>query len=243
MGLTHTIGKTIRGTLDELFPSDIHTLPLTDKDGQPWQPDDVGDYCPRCGASSGLGAAGPRGCPFCHNTSILWQRIIRLGSYSDPLDRHSRDMKFAGMWKWAHQFGNLLAQQIAGPFDPKKIIVCPVAMHWMGRWHRGYNQAQLMAHALATKRNWPVADLLRRIQHRPPQTAVPVSLRAATVRGSLAINAINLTGYEVIIVDDVKTTGATLASCVRLLRHSGAASITAAVAAVADPHDQDFTAI
>lgn len=54
---------------------------------------------------------------------------------------------------------------------------------------------------------------------------------------------IDLTGYEVWLIDDVKTTGSTLQACTQLLRKAGARSVHAAVAAVADPKGQNFGAI
>ncbi len=223
--------------VNELFPSVLE--PGTDR-AERWRPDRAGDYCPRCGASCGAGGATPAGCAFCVGQRIAWHRIVRLGAYAPPLDARVRTMKFHGHWRWASRYGRLLGRRVGRPIDPQRIVVAPTPMHWLRRWRRGYNQAKLMAETLAATRGWPMVEALVRPRHTPPQTAVPVSGRAANVRGSFALAGVDLTGYEVVLVDDVKTSGATLSACVRLLREAGAVSVTAAVAAVADPQHAGF---
>jgi ComF family protein len=143
-------------------------------------------------------------------------------------------MKFAGSWTWAAWFGRLLAQQ-ALPIaaDAQHVIVCPVPLHWLRRWRRGYNQSHLLAAAFARAGGWPLTPILRRRRHAPPQTAVPASHRAANVRHCFALAPVDLSGCSVWLIDDVKTSGATAAACSRLLRRAGAQSVWLAVVAVA----------
>ena len=139
--------------------------------------------------------------------------------------------------------GERLAEAIDAPSDPNRLIVCAVPMHRLRRWRRGYNQADLIARALAEARGWRYAALLKRTRHTPPQTAIAPSQRHHNVRHSFANERVDLSGYDVLLIDDVKTSGATLAACTRLLRQAGARSVYAAVIAVADPKGQQFTAL
>lgn len=148
-------------------------------------------------------------------------------------------MKFHRQWRWAPWLGGQLARAI-GPMEAERVIVCPVPMHWLRRWRRGYDQATLLAREVGRRRNWPVASLLRRKRLTLPQVSLPPSKRAANVRGSFAIVPVDLTGCHVVLVDDVKTTGATLGACARLLRKAGAEAVHAAVVAVADPQGRRF---
>ena len=205
-----------------------------------WSADGPGAYCPRCGASAGPGSVTARGCAFCVDQKIVWDRITRLSAYAEPMDGWIKAMKFGAQWGWGRFLGRQLADAMGEPFDAAKVVVCPVPMPWLRRWGRGFNQAKLIAETLAKQRGLPCIELLRRTRHTAPQTTVAPSQRPANVRGSLAMRDIDLTGHEVWLVDDVKTTGSTLSVCSRLLRQAGARSVHAAVAAVADPKGQSF---
>jgi ComF family protein len=205
-----------------------------------WRPDDAGDYCPRCGASIDVTAQTPRGCPFCVSRRLPWQRIIRLGAYAEPVQDWVLGAKFGGQWRWSLTLGEMLGRGVARSAVETQVAVCPVPMHWARRWRRGFNQAQLIARGFASVHGWPVAEVLRRVRYTRPQTAVASSRRRDNVRGSFGIAAVDLSGWTVWLVDDVKTTGATLGACAGLLRDAGARCVNAAVVAVADPHGGDF---
>ncbi len=231
-------GTWLGQLIDELIP------PGTQPEGAAdWQPDAIDAYCPRCGASAGPGSVTPRGCAFCLNQPIPWQRLTRLGVYGQPLDDWIKQLKFHRRWRYGQWLGNQLAQAINQPRDPNKLIVCPVPMHRLRLWRRGYNQAHLIAQAVAHTHGWRFAPILKRTRHTPPQTSIAPSRRHDNVRHSFDIENIDLTGYDVILIDDVKTSGATLSACTRLLTQAGAQSVYAAVIAVADPKGQSFAAI
>lgn len=231
-------GAWLGRVLDELMPPGD-----TPEGAAGWRPDDVDAYCPRCGASADEGSVTPRGCAFCLNTNFPWQRLTRLAFYGEPVDEWVRLLKFRRRWRYAQWMGKHLADTIDVPPNHDKLIVCAVPMHRLRRWHRGYNQADLIAHAVAEARGWTFAPILKRTRHTPPQTAIAPSRRHDNVRQSFAIESVDLSGYEVILIDDVKTTGATLSACTRLLKQAGARSIHAAVVAVADPKGQGFRAM
>ena len=228
----------VRETLNELFPSIVDSeVKLACDDG--WHVDASTQYCHRCGASVGPGEALEK-CSHCVNQPIAWQRIVRLAAYKAPVEPWIVAMKFHRVWPWASWFGRQLAGAIEQVEEPGKTLVCPVPMPWLRRWRRGYNQSQIMSRALARALKLEHVELLRRLGWRPPQTQVLPSQRAANVRGSFEMRPVDLTGWHVILVDDVKTTGSTLTGCTRLLKQAGAASVCVAVAAVADPKGQDF---
>ncbi|MEX0654035.1 MAG: ComF family protein [Phycisphaeraceae bacterium] len=224
--------RLLSGVIDELLPDAIETSLCTEP-GNAWRRDGVEAYCPRCGASTGPGAVTGKGCAACLDQRLAWDRLYRLGPYEPPMDGWIRQAKFHGHWRWTPWLGRQLAEVVGEPMVAGQVAVCPVPMHWGRRWWRGYNQARLMADALAAARGWPVADVLHRPRGRPPQTAVPPHRRAGNVAGSFAVEPVDLSGWEIVLVDDVKTTGATLTACARLLREAGARSVVVAVAAVA----------
>ena len=238
------VGETIRGwtqhaaeLLDRVWP----TVVSVELDAAcDWRPDEPDEYCQRCGASAGPGSVLADGCTFCRGTKLSWDRLTRLSVYDAPMDGWIKQMKFAKQWSWARYYGRLLAERVGDPIEEDKIVVTYVPMHWRRRWRRGFNQAELMAKALAKARGWPMVSLLERTQWTHPQPAVLGSQRVANVNQSFAVREVDLQGWQVVVVDDIKTSGATLGTCCKLLRGAGARSIQVAVAAVADPKGTKF---
>ncbi len=176
-----------------------------------------------------------------------WRSVTRLSGYVEPMDGWIKAMKFGRQWAWGRWFGERLAtsfqaaDQLAASDD--NVLICPVPMHWMRRWSRGFNQAELIAKSMAEAGGWRFAPLLSRVRYTYPQTAVAASQRPANIRGSVAMPRIDLSGKTIILVDDVKTTGSTARLCCQLLRQAKVDAVHLAVAAVADPHHQDFQSI
>lgn len=215
--------------LGQIFPS----IELGRSGERDWQADGPTEYCGRCGASAGPGSVTGSGCAVCVGEYLPWERVVRLGAYQRPMDQWITAMKFGGDWSRAVWLGCQIAREIRSMTPADRTVVCPVPMHWLRRCHRGYNQAELIGRAVAQTNGFRVADVLRRVRYTRPQTTVAVSRRDSNLSGSLAIGRVDLTGWHVWLVDDVKTTGATLFACARVLRQVGARQLSVAVAAVA----------
>jgi ComF family protein len=111
--------------------------------------------------------------------------------------------------------------------------VVPVPLHPARQARRGFNQAALLAAALAR----PVAArALRRVRDTRPQVGLSRADRAANVAGAFRATgaAAALAGRRVLVVDDVFTTGATLGECIAALRTAGAAAADVLALAVAE---------
>ncbi|MFK7788628.1 MAG: ComF family protein [Phycisphaeraceae bacterium] len=229
--------KQANHLLDQVWPTVVSTELAQFGD---WRPDHLDDYCQRCGASAGPGSVLADGCTFCRGKKLPWDRLTRLSLYDEPMDGWIKQMKFAKQWSWAPHMGRLLAERVGEPIEQDKMVVTYVPMHWRRRWRRGFNQAELMAKSLAKARNWPMVPMLERAHWTPPQPSVIASQREANVKQSFALREVDLEGWQVVVVDDIKTSGATLGTCCKLLKASGARSIQVAVAAVADPKGLKF---
>lgn len=199
-------------------------------------------YCWRCGASSGEGGVTGDGCAFCVGQPTPWDRMVRLGAYIEPWSTRIVQMKFHGQWSWARSLGEQLGHAIEADsnIDPTNTALTYVPMHWRRRLGRGYNQAELIARYAGQVLDLPVTQMLDRTRLTRAQTLIPQSMRPANVRDSVSPRAIDLRDWRVWLVDDVKTSGGTAGTCVRLLRRMGAKQVNVAVAAVADPRGGDF---
>jgi len=114
-------------------------------------------------------------------------------------------------------------------------LLAPVPLHWRRQFARRYNQAALLAGALARHDGVPlVPDLLRRRRATPSQGHLSAAARARNVAGAFAVDparAAGLKGRRVLLIDDVLTTGATAAACAAALRRAGAAGVDVLVLA------------
>lgn len=108
-------------------------------------------------------------------------------------------------------------------------LVIPVPLHRWRLWRRGYNQAALIARALAKQTTLPIAvNLLRRIKPTPLLRNMGPRHRRKTVRGAFRVDERQrdiIAGRSVLLIDDVYTTGATTNACARALKRAGAARV------------------
>ena len=110
----------------------------------------------------------------------------------------------------------------------------PVPLHWSRRLVRGYNQALIIAKKLKHPSAKINTDLVR-IRYTKSQVKMPSpTQRARNVAGAFAVRyGHNFTGRNICLIDDIKTTGATLNECARTLKQAGASKVFALVLAVA----------
>ncbi len=159
-------------------------------------------------------------CGHCLQHPVPWQSAWAPFRYGWPLNLLVTRFKFSGNLA----AGRVLAQawQLAGkPRDLPDCLV-PVPLHRRRRQQRGYNQALELARPLA--REWDIAlapQLLQRCRATPPQSDLDAVARRRNLRHAFMARVPGRPPQHVALVDDVMTTGATLAVCTRALRHAG----------------------
>ncbi len=191
-----------------------------------------GHRCRRCGALAVDGGD----CRTCHGRWPSWDGIAVLGGYSDELRSAVLAAKRpAGTLVVAGLAALLLERhrQTVAAWNPD--IVVPVPMHWTRRLARGSSAAESLAERLAAGLGLPCRNLIRRVRATRMQNELHPDDRRANVRG--VFRSAPAAGRRVLLVDDVTTTGATLAECRAALVTAGAAAVYAAVVARADRGD------
>jgi ComF family protein len=158
-------------------------------------------------------------------------RRVRSAVWLDDLARRAvHGLKYGGWWRIAEQLAGAMAGLL--PAGPALLVPIPLSPRRLRR--RGYNQAERVAAALSRRAGLPLArDRLRRVRDTPTQTALPPEARQANV--AEAFHAAGVAGARVVLVDDVFTTGATLAEAARSLAQAGAKAVEAVTFARARP--------
>lgn len=119
--------------------------------------------------------------------------------------------------------------KIGRDFLKTDAIIIPVPLHWMRLVKRRYNQASVLGievGKLSGVTCWP--DALIRTRHTPPQGHKSAKDRHQNVSGAFDINASyagKLSGRDIVLIDDVFTTGATLEACAKVLKAAGAKTV------------------
>ena len=176
-----------------------------------------------------------------------WDPALSLARYAFVLEPPADDLvhalKYEGWPELADSMGSAMARLPLPAGDdrpgagdapsrtadvPRRVVV-PVPTTAERLAVRGYNQAELLARRLASGLGVPVCPALRRSGGRPSQTSLASEARRENVRGVFTPapgRAPVLEGKDVLLVDDVLTTGATASEAARTLAASGARRVT-----------------
>ena len=155
------------------------------------------------------------------------------GEYRGALERLLQALKFERHDFLGHALSGLLHETLASRGDVAFDEVVGVPMPAARERRRGYNQAELLARALARRTGVPCdMTLLTRRGERATQSTLPKRARAANVRGAFAASPL-VKDRSILIVDDISTTGETLRACASALRAAGAVRVCAIAVAKA----------
>lgn len=191
-------------------------------------------YCPRCGTTVGPNIpVWEEGCSACPQPLPRFVRVHRLGPYTRPLRRAIQQMKYRRREVLRGRLGRLLAEAAApahaeAPFD----LVVPVPMHWLRRIQRGYDHARVLAEEVARTLRVAVGCELIRTRNTRPQVGLGHTGRIENVRGAFRVASRRaVEGANILLVDDVTTTGATASEAARTLLRGEALRVSLAVVA------------
>jgi ComF family protein len=185
--------------------------------------------CPRCGRPQSGGML----CLACANWQAEIDGIRSPFIFDGVMRQAIHELKYRNLRALAIPLAKLLHDYIIDNPVPGEVLV-PVPLH-RKRWReRGYNQSRLLARGLGKLTGLPVVDdCLVRQQHTPPQVrSASVDERRSNVAGVFTCRDERLQGKQVLLIDDVSTSGATLDACAGALKSAGATSVWGLVMAL-----------
>ena len=159
-------------------------------------------------------------CPVCSEESVI---LFAYANYQPPLKEIIHQFKFKGITSPAKTLAELTYKKFDNLLGEIKVdALIPIPLHPFRKNSRGYNQAELFANELSKFMEIPVeTDILIRIKRGKDQARLPLKQRIANIKNVFGADSTAPNIKNVILVDDVVTTGATVLEAKRVLNVSG----------------------
>lgn len=204
----------------------------------------AGGLCSVCGERllsphAFVGEHGAPRCGLCRRLEPPFVRAVAYGSYEGGLRDLIHLLKYQQVRPAANVLGRMLAEAIARlepALGDARLMVVPVPLYSAKLRQRGFNQSELIARIAlklaASRDRYTLVDGLERTRETLSQTGLTPHQRRENLRGALRVKSSDkISGRDILLVDDVFTTGTTASECSRVLRRAGAARVWVATVA------------
>jgi ComF family protein len=189
----------------------------------------VPPICPRCGRPLSYENL----CPGCTEERAEIDGIRAPFLFNGVIRQAIHELKYRNLRAVVPLLGGFLNNFLLENPVPGNVLV-PVPIHRKRQHERGYNQSSLLARELGRRCGLPVVeDCLIRHTHTPPQARTPGAIdRRKNVANAFACRDERLKSKQVLLIDDVSTSGATLNACAGVLKSAGAETVWGLVLAL-----------
>ncbi|NQU83684.1 MAG: ComF family protein [Parcubacteria group bacterium] len=187
--------------------------------------------CPSCNGQT----MGGEVCERCAQKSHL-KKLLSFGFYHNPVLRGLiTNLKYNNAEELSAQAERFILRFLnkkSFRLDNNALIIS-VPLHKKRLWHRGFNQADIVAKVVSSYFNLKIKnDIIKRKEKTDEQTKISNEDRLINVKKAFAcVNHKEIQGRSIILVDDVYTTGATMQECARVLLEAGAKDVKGIVLA------------
>lgn len=188
------------------------------------KPDEFGRFCPACRKNFSLKGFWSAA----SYDQALVARLVKVLKYNFATGLAPVLAKIISTFFKRMMDRQRLAGSLSFFADFSEIIVIPVPLHPRRLRWRGFNQAELIARAIASDYDLAVdCESLLRIRNNQPQTTVAPAERAANINNCFSLNGDvgRIKGKRILLVDDVATSGSTMDECARVLLAGGAREV------------------
>ena len=180
--------------------------------------------CSKCGLKLGSGiTSSSKGCPEGKNNKLRFEKCFFVSDNTEPVKTLIHQFKYKKHTCLATPLGylltNLLYQKTICEID----FVVPVPLHWKKKQERGFNQSELMAKKICNELSIPISiNNLHRVKNTLSQTQLSRIQRQKNVKSAFKVkNPEKFYQKNVLLVDDVLTTGMTASECAKSLENAG----------------------
>jgi len=193
-------------------------------------------FCSQCGLPIPGLALQPDGvCGRCLSSPPPYTRARYGVYYEGPLREALIRFKYYAALNLGNTLSNVLTAAFLGHYDTTEFdMIIPVPVHRKRLFQRGFNQTAILATKLSSKVKLPLhRRLLIKVKDTVPQARLPRAERVKNLRRSFGIlDPSNVQEKRVLLVDDVATTGSTIAEATKTLLKAGASRVDALVLAL-----------
>lgn len=188
-------------------------------------------FCNRCGIPADISYDYPQDdfeCGGCRKDPFKFDRARSLGQYDSILRQLIHHFKYRRQMGVMTEIASLLQKFFAeSELRGSGFYVSPVPLHFKKMKERGFDQSFVIAREVARDLGLPLANgFLRRVRETQPQAKKTKGERAVNIRGAFEVDRPDwVAGKDILLVDDVFTTGATVNEAARILKRAGAARV------------------
>lgn len=185
--------------------------------------------CNQCQRPLGGSPGTAQTCRLCEVEPPRHAGIIAASVYTDVSRQLVLSLKHGGKIALAGLMGQMMAGRLPESNGADARLIVPVPLHRLRLWQRGFNQAALLASELARRNKGELCiDALIRRKRTPSLGGLGREERRAALCNAIAVRGARrdmIAGRDVLLVDDVYTSGATSSACVEALLDTGARSV------------------
>lgn len=198
-----------------------------------WQQECGLPACPTCASTVAAYELVDGRCGECRVSGSRLDAIVRVGPYAGVLGELLRAYKYRGREELQSVLAGALTDRVRrAVWLERAEAVTFVPAHWWSKVTRPLHAAEALAEGTAARLGLACVRLLRRARLGLRQVGLSPTRRWENVRGAFAIRpGVRLNGARLLLIDDVRTTGATIEECAKVLRAAGAAEVYGAVVA------------
>jgi len=187
-------------------------------------------FCHRCSRPFEGEITGQFSCPNCEDRSLAFDCAVSVCRSDGVVRELIHRFKYSGHYYLRRLLAEFLLEAIRDERIASKPVdaFVPVPLHPARRRERGFNQAAALAEVISRQTAIPVLDCIERRSYTKTQTQFDRSERKRNLRNAFALRKNNVVvGKNLVLLDDVLTTGSTLHECALVLREGGVESVRA----------------
>ena len=170
---------------------------------------------------------------FCKVGDFAFSRNISCFYYSGPVRTMVSRFKYHNLFQLSASISKYMIQEIDDKYsDFTADFITFVPMHFAKLVVRGYNPAKLIAQRISNSISVPIEDVLTSKFTFKSQKHLSREQRRKNVKGKFRVKKRDIEGKNVLLIDDVMTTGSTLSECALMLKRAGAKEVRTATFAI-----------